>query len=349
MREPLLARSPHRLPLANAPAATKPLRGALIGCGFFGRIQHEAWGRVEGARIVAACDTDLKRAQEIAPLAFQDPESLLNDVELDFVDIATRPDSHLALIQLALARRIPIICQKPLADSLDDARAILGLAATSSVPVMIHENWRWQPWFREAKRLIDGGAIGQPLCYHFRIRQRDGMGSDAYPLQPYFRQMPRLHVHETLVHSIDTARFLFGDIRSIYARLRRLNPQIAGEDRALLSLQHVNAIDGVVEGHRFLDPDPPGPAMGETMLEGDAGFLRILATGEIFLNGHLTLAPKNLPGYKGDSARAVQQHFIHCLSTGAEPESSVRNYWNTFAAVDAAYRSAESGSQIAIA
>ncbi|MGH9672067.1 MAG: hypothetical protein ACRD44_02715, partial [Bryobacteraceae bacterium] len=153
--------------------------------------------------------------------------------------------------------------------------------------------------------------------------------------------------HETLVHSIDTARFLFGDIGSVHACIRKLNPLIQGEDRAILTLSHLSQVDGIIDGHRFLDPDPPGPAMGETVLEGDAGLLRISAPGVVFLNGRVTYSPPELPGYKGDSARAVQVHFLECLRTGAEMESSVANYWNTFATVQAAYRSA--GAQAAVA
>jgi len=328
---------------------TRPLRGALIGCGFFGKIQAEAWSRVPGASIVAACDPEIERARAVSPCAFADPEQMLAATELDFVDIATRPDSHLQLVQLAVEHRLPAICQKPLANSIEDARAIVRLSEDAGVPVMVHENWRWQPWFREAHRLIGQGAIGEPLCYHFRIRQRDGWGPRAYPNQPYFRDMPRLHIHETLVHPIDTSRFFFGDVRSVYARVRRLNPAIAGEDRALLSLLHTGNVDGVIDGHRFLDPDPPGPAMGETVIEGHAGVLRISAAGEITINGRTVwAAPEGLSGYKGDSARAVQMHFVQCLRDGTCTECGVKDYWNTFATVEAAYASVASNCAVAV-
>jgi D-apiose dehydrogenase len=328
----------------------RPLRGALIGCGFFGRIQAEAWSRMPEAEIVAACDADLDRARGVSASAWQNAEQLLDSMALDFIDIATRPDAHLELIKLATDRRIPVICQKPLANSVDDARAIVRLAEETGVPVMVHENWRWQPWYREANRLIREGAIGAPLGYRFRLRQRDGAGENAYPNQPYFRQMPRLLIHETLVHPIDTARFFFGNVKSIYARIRRINPVIAGEDRALLTLVHESDLDGLIDGHRFLDPEPPGPAMGETVIEAESAVLRINAPGEITIGGNVVYpAPVNLPGYKGDSVRAVQKHFIECLRNGTPMEPSVANYWNTFATVEAAYRSVDSGCAVAVA
>ncbi|HYP12624.1 MAG TPA: Gfo/Idh/MocA family oxidoreductase, partial [Bryobacteraceae bacterium] len=297
-----------------------------------------------------ACDPDLGRARAVSANAFADAAEMLSEVELDFVDIATRPDSHLPLVRLAVERRIPVICQKPLANSIEDARTIIELAAASGVLVTVHENWRWQPWFREAARLIRDGAIDAPICYQFRIRQRDGLGENAYPNQPYFREMPQLHIHETLVHPIDTARFFFGDICSVSARIRRLNPAIAGEDRALLLLTHQSQVDGTVDGHRFLDPDPPGPAMGETRIEGYGGVLQVNATGEIKKNGVVVYSPPEpAVGYKGDSARAVQMHFLDCIRGYADPENRVDRYWNTFAAVQAAYSSAASGRTVAIA
>jgi predicted dehydrogenase len=322
----------------------KPLRGALIGCGFFGRIQAEAWTRMPEAQIVASCDPEIERARAVSPNAFSDPTEMLAATELDFIDIATRPGSHLELVRLAVEQRLPVICQKPLANTIEDARAIVRLAETSGIPVMVHENWRWQPWYREAQRLIASGAIGQPMFYQFRMRQRDGWGPDAYPNQPYFREMPRLLIHETLVHPIDTSRFFFGDIRSVFAQVRRVNPVIAGEDRALVTLLHRSDVDGIVDGHRFLNPEPPGPAMGDAWIEGESGLLRISATGEITIGGRPVYGPPaDLPGYKGDSVRAVQMHFIQCLRDSRPMESSVREYWNTVAAVEAAYASTSSG------
>ncbi|MBC7925165.1 MAG: Gfo/Idh/MocA family oxidoreductase [Bryobacteraceae bacterium] len=320
--------------------STKPLRGALIGCGYFGKIQAEAWSRTPGAKIVAACDPQIEKAAAVSSCAFESPEQMLAATELDFVDIATRPDSHLQLVRLAIEHRLAVICQKPLANSVEDARAIVRLSDETGIPVMVHENWRWQPWFREAHRLIFQGAIGNPLCYDFRIRQRDGWGPNAYPNQPYFRDMTRLLIYETLVHPIDTARYFFGDISAVFARVRRVNPVIAGEDRALLTLVHRGEVDGVIDGHRFLDPDPRGPAMGETVIEGSEGVLGISAAGEIRINGTSVYpAPTGLPGYKGDSVRAVQMHFVQCLRDGTLMESGVKDYWNTFAAVEAAYAS----------
>jgi predicted dehydrogenase len=329
-------------------ADTKPLlRGALVGCGFFGQIQLEAWRRMDDVDIVAACDVDLQRAQAVAPRAYSDASEMLEaEKDLDFLDIATRPDTHLPLVRLGLKHRLPIICQKPMAPDLASAIEIALAADEADVPVMIHENWRWQPWYREACRRIAAGEIGMPVTYRFRHRQRDGLGPSPYPNQPYFKDMPRLLMHETLVHYIDTARFLFGEIAGVYARTRRKNAIIAGEDAALILIDHAQAVSGVIDGNRYLNPEQPGPAMGEAWFEGDENWIRVESNGRLFLGHDLAWEPSSMEGYKGDSVRATQQHFIECLRSGMRFETDARDYLHTFIAVEAAYRSADSGTRV---
>ncbi len=314
-------------------------RGALVGCGFFGRIQNEAWQRMEDVRIVAACDEDIVRARAVAPHAYKSFTELLAENELDFVDIATRPESHLELVRMALSRGLPAICQKPMATSLAEAKEMADLSDVTGARLMMHENWRWQPWYRAAKVMIDAGAIGKPVAYYFRTRQRDGLGPCPYPNQPYFRDMPRLLIYETLIHHIDTASFFFGKVQSVYAHARRHNLRIKGEDRALLTLLHESEVDGLIDGHRFLNPEPPGPAMGETWIDGEDAALQINAIGDIRVKGEKTWEPPPNEGYKGDSVYAVQRHFLDCLESGEPFETSAREYLASFAATEAAYLS----------
>ncbi|HYZ84446.1 MAG TPA: Gfo/Idh/MocA family oxidoreductase [Bryobacteraceae bacterium] len=317
-----------------------PLRGAIIGCGFFAQFHLEAWRRIPDVDIVAAVDPMLDKAHRFAPRAYSTARELFESERLDFVDIATRPDTHLELVQLAVQHNVAAICQKPLARDIEEALEFDRITRNSLARVMVHENWRWQPWFREAKRRIQAGDIGQPVNYHFRTRQRDGLGPEPYPNQPYFRQMPRLLLYETLIHHLDTSRFLFGDLKSIYARTRRKNPLIAGEDRAILLADHASDVDGIIDGHRYLDPAEPGPAMGEAWLEGDENWIRITAGGDLYLGRQHAWSPGALTGYKGESVFATQKHFVDCLLSGEPFETGISEYLGSFLAIEAAYRSA---------
>lgn len=316
------------------------LRGAIAGCGFFAQFHIDAWRRMEDVELVAACDPDLARAEAAAPHAYRTIDELLDRHRLDFVDIATRPETHADLVRRV---RVPVICQKPMAPTLAEA-----LTMASHPRLMIHENWRWQPWYRQIKTRLDAGETGDPVTYHFRIRKRDGAGAEPYQAQPYFRSMPRLLIHETMVHPIDTARFLFGNLRSISARIRRRNPIIAGEDTCQLVLEHASGLAGIADGNRFVDLAPDSPPLGDAEFEGERGVLRVEATGDVTRNGELVWRNEVRTGYRGDSVLATQRHFIDCLRRDAPFETSAADYLASFAAVEAAYRSAaESGRAVA--
>jgi predicted dehydrogenase len=315
------------------------LRGAVTGCGFFAQRHIEAWRRIPEVEIAAAADPRLEHAERFAKKAYRTAEEMLDREQLDFVDIVTRAETHLPLVLLAAGKKVPIICQKPIAPDWDRAVEIVNAAESAGVPLMVHENWRWQPWYRVAHEMIARGDIGPPIGYGFRTRTRDGMGDEPYPKQPYFRQLRRCLIDEALVHHIDTARFLFGEIDSVYTQASRRNPNITAEDQAILVLTHDDAIHGWIDGHRFLDPNPDGPAMGDAFFEGELGTLSILGTGDVYRNNVRVWQNDVTDGYRGDSVRATQAHFVSCLRDGSTFESAGREYLRTFAAVEAAYRS----------
>jgi predicted dehydrogenase len=315
-------------------------RGAIIGCGFFARHHIEAWRRIPGVQIVAACDLDLGRARTVSDRVYDSAKTLFTEERLDFVDIVTQADSHLSLASLAAMHRVPVICQKPIAPDWQSAVELVKIMEQTATPFMVHENWRWQPWYRVIRKLIESGEIGCPLNYAFRSRHNDGRGEQPYPLQAYFRTLPRLLIYETLIHHLDTARFLFGEIQSVYADTDRRNPNIEGEDRAIICVNHEQGVRGWIDGHRFLDPAPGGPAMGEAFFEGEEGLLLLLANGDIYKNGVLVWENKVTSGYRGDSVLATQAHFVFCLDTGQPFESSGREHLKTTAAMEACYMSA---------
>jgi predicted dehydrogenase len=151
--------------------------------------------------------------------------------------------------------------------------------------------------------------------------------------------MPRLLIYETIVHHLDTARYLFGGVEALTATMSRLNASIVGEDKVTILLRHDDGLPGTIDGHRFLDTVPPGPVLGEAWFEGERGVLHLSPTGDLLLNGSVVWNNTIREGYRGDSVRATQQHFIDCLQDGAPFESEAREYLNTVALVEAAYLS----------
>lgn len=343
----------------------KKLRGICVGAGYFSPFHYDAWARLPEVEIVALANRDLAKASAAAAqhgipraYAWTDLAAMLDLEKPDFIDIITPPETHLDVVGLAATRGIAIICQKPLAPTLAAARTLVADAARAGVRLMVHENFRFQPWHREIKRLLDAGAIGQVFSLNFCSRMGDGWGEQAYiPRQPYFREYPRLLVYETGLHFIDTFRYLAGDITRVTAWLRRLNPVIKGEDCGLLVFEFANGAIGQWDANRYNEPTCPLPearyTFGEFLIEGSAGSLRLQLDGRLTLKklgGEETVVnyAHERRGFAGDCVWATQRHFIDRLLDGRPFETSGEDYLITTAIQEAVYQSAERRAPVKI-
>lgn len=311
----------------------------------------DAWRRMSGsAAIEALVEPDPARARAFAtqwsiPKVFATFDEMLAvwaGGKPDFVDIATRPDTHLPLTCAAAEAGIHVLSQKPMASTLEESIRMVEVCRENGVRLLVHENWRWQPWYRE----IHKHDLG-PLHYiGFRMRTGDGRGPTPYESQPYFATMPRLLIYETLVHFIDTCRYLVGEIEEVYCRTQRLNPLIAGEDAAQIHLRFANGAIGVIDANRIAGVMPSPIAFAEALIEGSAARITMTDTGDLAIRRHgdsqeTPIAfDKPQTGYKGDSILALQLHFVDCLRTGARCESEGEDYLRTVKTVFACYESA---------
>jgi len=329
---------------------TNPSTLVMIGAGYFARFQAEAWKRLAAANFAAVVDSAPGKAREFANEfgvagAYESLGEALERERPDVVDIATRPEAHLPLTRAAAERGVHVICQKPMAPTWDESAAMVEACEAAGVRLLMHENWRWQPWYREVRRMIDAGRLGRPFQMSFFWRTGDGCGEEPYQVQPYFRQMPRLLVYETLVHLLDTFRYLGGEIGSVFCQNRRLSPQIVGEDQTLIVVTFKENRLGLIDANRISGPVPPEVTMGHLRLEADRALLRLSSDGRLWLTPHGEAErehafPTSSLGYKGDSVWATQVHLAECLCSGQRSESEGRDYLQTVRAVEACYQSA---------
>jgi predicted dehydrogenase len=333
------------------------LRGAVIGAGYFGQFHYDAWSRIDAVDIVACCDIDAEKAQTTAtqygiPHVYSDYRSLLDQQQLDFVDIVTRPDTHLPIGREVADRRLHMICQKPLAPTLEEARQLVELAQNAGVCFMVHENFRFQPWYREIKRLLDNDTIGSQLhTVSFRNRAGDGWGPDAYlARQPYFQTMAKFLIYEAGIHTIDTFRYLAGEIARCWCVLRKLNSVIAGEDAALAVFEFEAGALGLYDANRFNEStaDEPRYTFGELLVEADGGTIRLYDDGRLTIQS-LGEQEREHPyerskrGFASDSVLFTQQHFVAGLQSGGSFETDGPSYLRNIAVQEALYRSSTSG------
>ena len=330
------------------------LKVAVAGSGYFAQFHYEAWRRIEGVDLVACASLDPPGLQASAARfgvarTFDDVGSMLDEVRPDLLDIATPPAAHAALLEAAAARGVHVICQKPLGGDLDTARAMVARAERAGITFVVHENFRFQPWHREAGRLVRSGALGHVHGVAFRLRPGDGRGPDAYlARQPYFQTMPRFLIHETGIHLIDVFRHLMGEVDSVFARLRRLNPAIAGEDAGHVLFDFASGAAGLFDGNRLIDhpADDTRLTMGEMWLEGEAAVLRLDGFGRLFLKAHGQAEQEHryawrARGFAGDCVHALQTHVARHFLAGAPLENEALAYLRNLEVEEAVYRSAQ--------
>jgi predicted dehydrogenase len=259
-------------------------------------------------------------------------------------------------VRAALKRRLPVICQKPFATNMVEAHGSVEEAVRAGVSLVVRENFRFTPWFRECRRLLDAGFLGTLHGISFRLRPGDGQGPRAYlDRQPYFQSQPQLLVKETGVHYIDTFRYLMGEVVAVTARLRRLNSVIAGEDAGLVIFEFANAATSLLDANRLNDhvARDPRRAMGEMWLQGSAGVLRLDGEARLWFKPHHGEEQPHVydAGDQtafGGACRALQSHVLRHLDHGYPLENTGRDYFRNREIEAAIYQSHDSGQRVVL-
>ena len=337
------------------------LRGTLVGCGFFAENHLNAWRELAGVNLVAVCDLDAVKAADAArkfgvPRAYTDAEEMLVSEKPDFIDIVTTLPSHRPLVQLAARHGVAAICQKPFAANLEDGTAMVRACEEAGVPLMVHENFRWQQPLAAVRRVIDSGIVGTPFFGRISFRH----DWDVYSRQPYLAQDERFAIMDVGIHLADVARFCFGEVRRISCAIQRVNPRIRGEDVATMLLEHESGATSVVDCsfHTHLDPNPFPQTLVD--IDGDAGSIRLTEGYRMTVsaNGRAETQIVDAPlrtwterpwHVVQDSVVNIQRHWIGRLQEGALPDTSGADNLNVLKLVLAAYESAERGEKITIA
>ncbi len=349
---------------SDTPDGRQRLKVAVIGAGYFAQFHLEAWHRLQQqalVELVGIADADPARLREAASryapeAGYADASSLLKASKPDLLDIATPPETHLGLVRLAADNGIDCIVQKPLAPDFEQAQKTVQAAQAAGIRLVVHENFRWMPWHREMKRFIDAGGMGDLYCVSVRLRPGDGQGADAYlARQPYFQKMPRFLVHETAIHLIDTFRYLLGEVVGVTARLRRVNPVIAGEDAGYIVLEFERGTTAMIDANRSNDHTAANTrlTMGEYWLEGSAGVMRLNGDGRLFFKPH-GLDEKEHDyewrnhGFGGDCVYALQRQVVHDIASGAPSENSGAAYLRNIQIEDAVYLSHQTSRTITV-
>lgn len=345
------------------------MRGALIGAGDVSQFHLEAWARIPDAEIVAIADLSLERAYKRAgdfgiPSAsvHSDISELLRKQEnLTFVDITAGPDVQIPLIAHAAEHGLHILCQKPPAESLSEAKKSIEVCDRNGVVLCVNENWRWRPWYRELKRVLSGGVIGRVVYANFFAHGPGWLPGEKRDPPSRFYRWPRAILFDYGIHLVDVNRFLFGEPLKVFAQLGSINEAIKGEERAIV-IYKFPTLSSLIDiswssYSTWGQAKRKGPLVEAVRIEGDKGTVELIPMrGE---PDRIRITTKDgildSPAYRGEpfehyigSYIDTQKHFIDSIRENITPETSAHVYYYTLAAMLAAYRSAELDQVVAI-
>jgi len=353
-----------------------PLRVGLIGCGMIGQIHADGLRTLcedgEAVAVAAADPSEEARAAVARNCAFgtltDDPRRVIDDPGVEAVMITSPTATHRDLVLATLAAGKPLLCEKPLAPTFDDVRALCDAVAGSGLVAQVGFHSRFHPIVTELRRIVGSAELGAPMGYTLRDDQYWPTGA-VVPGHSSWRS-ERAHAGggallEHSIHAADIVCWLFGPVRRVWAITR----SVFGfdvEDVAALTVEHESGVVGTLlsvfngvrgrEERRF-----------EVFFEGGA----VEATTDFIVgaeeDGLLVQRPDTSP-VRPDLVALREAHFAalglprrdfvfytypadrHWARTvrqGATASPGFDDALRAHELVDAAYRSAASGAAVA--
>lgn len=216
-------------------------RIALVGCGNIGVKGHiPAYAGIPNVKLVAVCDAIEHLADAAARLtgtpAYTRLDDLLESVDVDAVDICTPPRTHAAVAIEAMEAGKHVLCEKPIAHSLDDADAMLMAAETNNVRMMIGQVRRFDHRYVALKDQIDAGRVGRPVFIRRAERQLLPFPPDTWFWDPKAGGGVILDIG---IHALDLFRWMFGqdpvEIRAVARAVHRSAREAGSFDYAMIT------------------------------------------------------------------------------------------------------------------
>jgi predicted dehydrogenase len=323
------------------------VRIGLAGAGWVTEHHLDAYRHLRDRASVVAIADPVRAAAEARAArygiaeVYGSVEEMLDGTRLDAVDIAAPREQHVPLCRLAARHGLAILCQKPLAPTLEEAERLVAELG-GRVRLMVHDNWRFRPHYRQAHEWIRGGRIGRlrgalMTIFTSGLLPDESGALPALERQPMLAGLERMLLMEVMIHHVDTLRFLLGPLALTAARLGRRCPRIRGEDRAALFLVDDDGAAVSLLGD-FMAHGYPPQQVDRLEIFGSEGSIFLRDDRLRLVGGAEQTVELDLQAdYKG-SYRAAIAHFLDRLADGGAFETSAEDHLETLGIVEAAYR-----------
>lgn len=245
------------------------LRIGIVGAGFMGSTHAAGWSRTP-ANIVGIHSLDTEKAQAVAASVgtkyYDSLDSLVADC--DVLDICTPTPLHYEMVLKAAAAGKHIICEKPLARTLAQAQAMLAACQKAGVHLLVAHVVRFFPEYALAKASVDRGDIGKVAVVRLtRCSYQPKLSRENWFLD--FDKSGGMML-DLMIHDFDYARWIAGDVESVFAKNVAFRQKNAPGDYALAILRHKNgAISNIEGGWAY----PPPMFRTGFEIAGDAGLI----------------------------------------------------------------------------
>lgn len=318
------------------------MKALLVGIGSFGA----GWYRTIITRYpqiqLAVVDRDPALAARLNPAParfYTDFQVALDAEKPDFVLNVTPPHIHTAINHQAFDRRLPVLCEKPIAEDFGEAEAIVARSVREGIPFMIAENYRRSPAFRLARRLLAEGAVGELSAIYCTFYK------ETFFEKQYLLNMPDPLLQDVAVHHLDLLRYLAGcEARRILAH--SFNPRGSRYPGNAALNMWLDMQDGVLATYTgsMACIDHETGWNGEWRIEGTRGVLLAAEDVRLLTGGQTQV----FTDFSSVDASSVLDEFLAALAAGREPESSGRDYLNTQRLVHRAQQSSRAGAWLAV-
>jgi predicted dehydrogenase len=265
------------------------VRVGVVGTSWWAELMHlPGLSRHPRAQLRALCGRDRGRAEALAakyavPHVFTDYRDLISHGELDTLVVATPDDLHYPVTMAALEAGLHVLCEKPLALSAEEARAMYERAEATGVRHMVFFTNRWVPAYCYVRRLLDQGYVGR--LYHCDIRYLGGYGRGGHYGWRFDGRRSNGILGDLGSHAIDLARWYAGDIARVSGHLSTFverpgpdgQPLDPANDAAQISVEFAGGAQGTILVSAVAHVADRG-IEGRVVLHGEEGALEVEVT-----------------------------------------------------------------------
>ena len=336
---------------------------ALVGCGRISKRHSELLGesQIDGAKLVAVCDTSIEKAALIAEKydipAYQCMHEMMDNNNIDVVVVLTESGLHSKHTVELAPYGAHIMVEKPMALSLDDADKMINACDENSVKLFVVKQNRFNVPVVELRKALDEGRFGKLIMGTVRVRWcRPQAYYDQDPWRGTWQYDGGVLTNQAS-HHVDLLEWMMGDVESVFAKSKQALADIEAEDTAVVMLKFRNGALGMIEATTAIRPKD---LEGSISILGETGSVEIggFAVNEMKTWNFSDKQPGdddvidkysiNPPNVYGFGHQAYYEHVIDCINNKTPQLVDGLQGRKSLELINAIYESIETGQEVSL-